>query len=327
MRLFREVFIILILISVSVLFTFSSPTPFNFSSFSYIDHSPITIDSDDDFTLLNLTGTGTPQDPYIIANFSISGSYDWGIRITSTTKYFVIRDCIISSVKIGIYIGNVSKGTVLIENTLVIGSMFGIVINADSCKLVNNRVLDVFYEGITVFDSVNVTLSNNLVNNTETGIRLISATNVEISNNTISNNLIGNQNRLSLYVSYHYNLFINNTQHAIILEAGSNHSIITYNDFIDNNLDSISQAYDDGYNNSWYDKESLEGNYWSNWIGKEFYPIEGSAESKDNYPLYYPVSSNIEQKPIRATSLKTFIPLLILCGVSLKRRRHKRKSN
>lgn len=60
-----------------------------------LPHDPILITSDADFTLENgvLSGSGTLDDPYVIAGWTIQTETGFGIRVQGTTAYFVIRDC------------------------------------------------------------------------------------------------------------------------------------------------------------------------------------------------------------------------------------------
>ena len=59
------------------------------------ERGPITILSDSDFTSENgvIAGTGTPDDPYIIAGWDIrvpEGEL-YGVRIENTDSYFILR--------------------------------------------------------------------------------------------------------------------------------------------------------------------------------------------------------------------------------------------
>ncbi|GAH11145.1 unnamed protein product, partial [marine sediment metagenome] len=56
----------------------------------------------------DLPGTGTKNDPYIIANYSIDTSFDYAIYIRDTTKYFVIKNCTVKSTGFGIFIGEIA---------------------------------------------------------------------------------------------------------------------------------------------------------------------------------------------------------------------------
>ncbi|UJG41275.1 MAG: thrombospondin type 3 repeat-containing protein [Candidatus Heimdallarchaeum aukensis] len=56
------------------------------------------------------------------------------------------------------------------------------------------------------------------------------------------------------------------------------------NIIIKNNLGGSSQAYDEGTNNKFYSGST--GNYWYDWNGTGVYPIDGSANNFDPYPMY-----------------------------------------
>ena len=70
------------------------------------------------------------------------------------------------------------------------------------------------------------------------------------------------------------------------MEAKSN--TIYLNSFFNNNKYGISQASDNGTSNYWYYSELETGNYWSDWNGTGSYPIAGSANAVDIYPLREP---------------------------------------
>lgn len=60
-----------------------------------VAHTPILIVSDADFTPENgvVGGSGTPEDPYIIAGWVIDAGRGTGITIRDTSARFVVRDC------------------------------------------------------------------------------------------------------------------------------------------------------------------------------------------------------------------------------------------
>ena len=81
-------------------------------------YEPIIIIGDDNFTPENgvIGGSGTKEDPYIIANWVIKANgtapYDMGtvgIFIANTTKYFVIRNVTVFGGDWGILLDNVSN--------------------------------------------------------------------------------------------------------------------------------------------------------------------------------------------------------------------------
>ena len=62
---------------------------------------------------------------------------------------------------------------------------------------------------------------------------------------------------------------------------------------MNNNQSGISQAYDSGNNNTWYDVVLLEGNYWSDLDSNCTYEIAGQADAMDPYPLNRSQDCNI----------------------------------
>lgn len=81
----------------------------------------IQIYSDNDFEELNLPGSGTSNDPFIIENqvlgINASGikNFYYGLDVANTTKYFIVRNCTFFGGLNAIRLENVSEGTVLIS--------------------------------------------------------------------------------------------------------------------------------------------------------------------------------------------------------------------
>jgi parallel beta-helix repeat protein len=89
--------------------------PYYPNDFTYIEF--ISINNDEDFLDYNITGLGTKEDPYIIENIVLEDErHDFGIAVRDTTKYFVIRNCILRAYTTCITIENVSEGTATIFN-------------------------------------------------------------------------------------------------------------------------------------------------------------------------------------------------------------------
>ena len=114
---------------------------------------------------------------------------------------------------------------------------------------------------------------------------------VNTYNSTFTNNIFssneadGCQNSDVCYCNFTFNQFENNGQHGILFDTPTSNNNIHHNRFIDNGPSENSQASDSGQNNIWYDMETEEGNYWSEWEKKKPYQIDGSAQSQDLYPL------------------------------------------
>ena len=69
-------------------------------------------------------------------------------------------------------------------------------------------------------------------------------------------------------------------------EVPPSFNVFYHNSFIDNTaVVGALQVEDNGYNNTWYDVNTNEGNYYSDYIGFGSYPIPGTAYTEDPYPL------------------------------------------
>ncbi|MFW9853225.1 MAG: right-handed parallel beta-helix repeat-containing protein [Candidatus Thorarchaeota archaeon] len=174
---------------------------------SLISHGSIIIDSDDDFVTYGFPGTGLENDPYVIENFNITPSSIYGVSISSTTKYFIIRNCYINVLDnhpyygiygIGISISNIASNTVkIINNTVDHCGYSGIHLDSTSDVLIeNNTIININVRGLDVWDSDNTMIINNTISNNGYFISynnhhcgfLLYDSNAQITNNTFSNN-------------------------------------------------------------------------------------------------------------------------------------------
>jgi parallel beta-helix repeat protein len=169
--------------------------PPNAQAQSLTTHDPIFIENDDFFNSengVNGGGTGTVDAPYIIENWAIDASSGHGIRIENTTKYFIIRNCLVENggaSYYGIYLENVINGR--IENNVCENNQRGIVLSSSSNNtLINNTCENNSNSGIYLIDySDNNILNNNTCfNNSTFGIYLNSSSNSTLDNNTLANN-------------------------------------------------------------------------------------------------------------------------------------------
>ena len=322
-------------------------------------YSPILIWDDSDFVDYEFPGDGSQSNPYRIENYNITTRVTTGIFIFATSKYFVIKNCLISATHIGINIENVAKSTATIENCTVIGQFYGISVKnsanvtirdntlkdnylgiytsfsnetlilenkcvqntiygmriseSDNCSVENNYVKQNRY-GIYMFESSfcmvkknfclnneiagiygsligNCTfIENNCINNFQDGIRISKSENCILSKNIISYNLIYG---IKLLDSSNFLINLNeisyNLNYGIYISHSYIHSkdnVIHHNSFIQNFriAENQSQAWDEG-NSTWFDVINLEGNFWDNYNGSGWYPIDGPSHSFDEYPL------------------------------------------
>ena len=211
-----------------------------------------------------------------VANNNCSGNLYYGICIEwSSSNNIFLNNCSGNS-RSGIYIGS----------------------DSNSNNITNNNCSGNVESGICLYGSSN---HNNITDNNCSGnyygINLLeSSSNNNITNNWISANYEGihlywfsNDNNITK------NSFCSNTEYAIAITYHSSGNTIQYNKFWQNHgttkgVNGNCQAYDDEPGgNYWYNSSTQEGNYWSNWDGKNWgtpnaYPIAGSTTSYDIYP-------------------------------------------
>jgi parallel beta-helix repeat protein len=302
--------VFLVICSSSVLAKKDTALKLKIPLLSLIPHDPVFIDSNIDFETYGFPGNGTKVNPYVIEEYSFAEEETFGIYVENTDVFFVIRNCYTDSNTYGIYINDVATGTAsIINNTCEYSLDSGIVIqDSNKISVINNTCKYSIFAGILILETTDLKLINNtcLFNFWGAGIEASSDTyvfNNELNYNTgyglVSNVCYGNtllnnsctHNPIGAYLSetdicqFIYNRFQRNTEHGLYLNYQSDGNLIHHNDFIKNNLGGYSQAYDDGQNNIFYDSNTNEGNFWSNYIGSGGYLIDGESNSIDLYPL------------------------------------------
>lgn len=188
------------------------------------------------------------------------------------------------------------------ENNFVNGKVLGLFINLDSTTIsesIYSQLILVNCSSVIVRDQILNSCSDALflysctdsviINNTfsysgHAGVYIYQSSDVILTNNTCSNNRDGIILEETDFCNISYNLLQNNDNYGVYLRPGSSNNIIHHNFFVVSMIGS-SQARDDGTVNTWYDSETLEGNFWSDWSGTGSYSIAGSAGSVDLYPL------------------------------------------
>ncbi len=242
-----------------------------FSQYPVTPRGPISITGDSSFTPgngVNGGGTGTNLDPYIIVGWAIDASGATGITIENTTKYFVIRNC-------------------LVENSG--DSNFGILLYDVINGKVENNTCENDVLGIALVSSSSNTLTNNTCGNKSSGIYLDHSSN----NNILDNNTCSNNPDSGIYVgSSSYNVLVGNACENNswgILLASSDNNTVSHNYLLNNRENN---AFDGGTN---YWDNNGRGNYWSDWqppgqpssngiVVDTPRPIAGGT-NQDRYPL------------------------------------------
>lgn len=152
---------------------------------AWVDHEPIVISGDADFDLQGWPGAGTEEDPYRIANLSITSS-DTCIAIEQTSSYFIIKNCTLTTHGEGraIQLSNLANGR--IEGCNITWATGGIdLYSCGSCSLINNTIADILYDGVELRSSTECTVAHNTIRNcTWDGLAIISSSECNLYNNT-----------------------------------------------------------------------------------------------------------------------------------------------
>jgi len=168
---------------------------------NYVDHDPIIIISDDNFTDYGFSGNGTSGNPYLIENLEISSLdhyfIDNGISIEDTTKHFVIQNCLISANSRAIVITNITANTAQIISNSFTECRYGVDFSyAEGIILRDNNLANCDLYGIYgEFINKNATIIKNNNHNYEgTSIRVRHCNNVTIDSNECINGAISLSN-------------------------------------------------------------------------------------------------------------------------------------
>ncbi len=151
----------------------------------------IEITSDEDFLKYDLSGTGTENNPYIIEDFYIKPkSNDNGISVSSVTKYFTIRNCIIEKPDkntesfIGINIENLPYKIAKISNNTLLKGDYGIrIFNSDGVIIFNNYLYNCSIGIGVTDDSYGCRIRSNTIENGVVGIHLDDAQSSHVEDN------------------------------------------------------------------------------------------------------------------------------------------------
>lgn len=160
------------------------------SSISLIPHEEIVISSDGDFITYGFSRSGTENDPYLIEDLEIIEDQSTGIKISGTTKHFVIRNCVVKSSTTCIQIQNVANDTVRLEENYISYDVFGqfeslYLINSHGAKVVNNTMLVGGNGVIRAVNSEYLKISRNNISYGGNCIDLLNCDNSEISENLL----------------------------------------------------------------------------------------------------------------------------------------------
>jgi len=182
---------------------------------AFSPHDPIAIDGDPAFTSANgvVSGSGTPDDPYVIEGWEIASPWFTGMDVRNTRAAFVVRNVYVhteTSSQVGLNLVNVSGAR--IESSVLSRNWYG---------LVAESVTDLVVSGSEI--------SNNVF-----GLRLVSLVRSRIDANNITQNEVAFDWSYPLYnVTFSANDITNNRNAALDLVSGSNVTVKS-NRFVSN---------------------------------------------------------------------------------------------
>ena len=202
-----------------------------------------------------------------------------------------------------------------LDDLTITKSIYGQLFFADCSNVrIKNQYLSDTITGITMFYcSRSMIRSSFCSNNWYYGINLVGSSNIEILDNNCSSNYAGIVIENSFDSELTYNFLQNNIVWGVVLDLYSYNNSVHHNSFFDNNLYyGSAQAKDDGQNNTWYDEEAREGNFWSDYfvvVGS--YYIDGYALTQDLYPLSEPPVYRNKNNYYAFFSFAVIIPLMV----------------
>ncbi|MFX0207728.1 MAG: nitrous oxide reductase family maturation protein NosD, partial [Candidatus Hodarchaeota archaeon] len=204
------------------------------SNHSNNSHAPIKISSDDDFSVVAMSGDGSRLTPYIIQGWNITTNDSTGIWIYNTTMNFVIQDCWLESnhSSYGIWLENVTSGTAALVNNTCRNNVIGIYLsNTEDSLAINNTCYRNKY-GIFFNNSRNSIIMNNTCYSNSNGIYLDKSGNSTVKKNSCLNNSVGVIIQGSESSTIQGNLCSNNSL-GISIENSGNASV--FNNVCSNN--------------------------------------------------------------------------------------------
>lgn len=199
-------------------------------------HAAIAIASDYQFTAENgvCSGSGTFEDPYVIADWEIDAGEDaYGIRIHGTSRPFVIRNVAVSgAARAGISLSYVRNAT--IEGCLVEANFTGVLLNFCTFVRVRGCTMEKNTDGLRLLFSSENQILDSVFRDNDTALWFDASNSNDVWGNLIARSDMG-----------------------AYLNLASTENSFLENAFVDN----VHNAFSDEPN-FWNDDEG--GNYWSN---------------------------------------------------------------
>ncbi|MFQ5832465.1 MAG: nitrous oxide reductase family maturation protein NosD [Candidatus Thorarchaeota archaeon] len=234
------------------------------------DHTPITVNGDEQLAEMGIPGDGSQDDPYIIQNLEIT-SIGVSIGITNVHTHLVILNCLLYSMssaeRVPIVLSHSSNIT--IEDCTLRGGRYGIRLrNVSEVEIVGNRI----------YDAIGIDVGGNIYDGY--GIYVRDSNQCRIRGNIVYANYIGIALESSEDCSIAENNVYGNDGPGLDLSGSSENNMVYENVFGWNSPSPSPQdnAVDRGLSNTW------TRNSWSDYIPPGPYNVSGTAGSQDLEP-------------------------------------------
>lgn len=220
-----------------------------------------------------------------IAGNTVMYSRVYGLSVFSVEDMRIYSNICDSGLVLGIYVST-SVESIIFNNTCSFNGAEGIYISESSGILVHSNECRLnAHSGIRLEYSSCIITANRLVENGEEGINAFLCGPLLVNWNTITaNDEYGIHMMVISDSIVMQNILALNDDYGAYLSSCANVSV-HHNMFVANNNGGI-QASDTGSSTDlWYSPSTVEGNYWSDWIGAGPYYLDGDAGYSDLYPL------------------------------------------
>ncbi|MHA1415106.1 MAG: NosD domain-containing protein [Candidatus Heimdallarchaeaceae archaeon] len=214
-----------------------------------------------------------------------------GIRLRETENSIIEDNVMRYNKGDGGILASLTNNIIIRNNVLSFNKGEGIALKTCNNTVVQENIcFGNGIDGLSLLATNNSLITENyFVENAETGIFLFDSSYNSIINNTIMNN-------------YNYGIMLMDAIADNKVRCRENSVYLNF--FINNNANGTSQAFDNGYNNKWYNETIKIGNYWSD-NSKRKYAISGTANSFDKFPI----DQNLE----RVSFINFGFVLIVVC--------------
>lgn len=256
---------------------------FTLASQSYVSHSPILIESEQDLIDQGLPGSGSDIDPYVINWLDIDLVIGEAcLNISNTRSRIIIENCRFASPDFSHAIQLRNTSSIIIRDIVILSMCY--IIQAINCSDITMNDFNIT-DCVVVLDYSSSCVVSGVAVDTAPGdaFSIMYCSQITLDGCTASNcAAYGIYLAESLDCTITDNVAFGNDMAQICIDENSHDNRIYGNHIT---ATAGNTARDNGFDNHWDDGIS-HGNWWSDWTGTSgFYYIPGTANSVDHYPM------------------------------------------